>query len=75
MRTTGIADSGAGLDADDLAEVESAVMARLDKIERTQAEAALENEALRQAFDEVLCEIGQMCSYLASVTERLRANS
>ncbi len=46
-------------------------MRRLEQIE-----AALEAEASKQqAIDDLLREMSQMCGYLASVADRLRANS
>lgn len=71
----------AGLETD-LAEVESLIMARLDGIERRQAQAEIEHKALHDriesrvlVLDELLAEMSRMCGYLAAVTERLRANS
>lgn len=51
------------------------MMRRLEQIE-----AALEAEASKQqavcgAIDDLLREMSQMCGYLASVADRLRANS
>jgi hypothetical protein len=59
----------------ELAQVEALMMARLDKIEREQEAEVAKREALRAALDDLLGEMGQMCSYLASVAERLKANS
>lgn len=71
MRTTIDDDLGARWNPGDLAEVEAAVMRRLEQIE-----AALEAEASKQqAIDDLLREMSQMCGYLASVADRLRANS
>lgn len=61
--------------SEDLADVESLVMKRLDRIEHEQAAEAARREALREALDDLLGEMGQMCSYLASVADRLRAKS
>ncbi len=75
MSTPSELDAGAYATPDDLAEVQAIVMARLDKIELEQAAAAAKHDEVRKALDDLLGEMGQMCSYLAAVAERLRANS
>ncbi len=61
--------------SDDLAQVEAIVMARLDQIEQDQKAEVAHREAVREALDDLLGEMGQMCAYLATVADRLRAKS
>lgn len=74
MATT-IDDLGARWNAGDLAEVEAAVMRRLEHIEAAMEAEASKREAVCGAIDDLLREMSQMCGYLASVADRLRANS
>lgn len=74
MRTT-IDDLGARWNPGDLAEVEAAVMRRLEQIEAALEAEASKRQAVCGAIDDLLREMSQMCGYLASVADRLRTNS